>query len=224
MCGNAWKIRGRESVLHDEQQDTSTGAWKRFLEVVEDAAARQLESFSPAESLDPEDWHSIVTLPSTIAKLKSVKRFELYGSSLVRIPPEIGEMSALEGFVPYTSYRLHWFPYEITRCEKLKASLVSTRALYGNFKYRLAFPDLRADVNQNALKITRPSTCSVCNRPFSGERIKYRWISLQVATDVLPLLVYACSNQCVDRLPVPPDNYVKKPHLGGRSLEQPKRY
>ena len=58
----------------------------------------------------------------------------LYGSGLVRIPPEVGEMTALEDFDPYTSYRLHWFPFEITRCPKLKDSRVSTRALYGNFK------------------------------------------------------------------------------------------
>lgn len=39
----------------------------------------------------------------------------LYGSNLVRIPPEIGAMTSLEEFTPYTSYRLHWVPYEITR-------------------------------------------------------------------------------------------------------------
>lgn len=34
----------------------------------------------------------------------------LYRSNLVRIPPEIGAMTSLEEFTPYTSYRLHWFP------------------------------------------------------------------------------------------------------------------
>src|SRR4029450_7239360 len=73
-------------------------------------------------------------------------KLNLYGSSLVRIPPEIGEMESLKEFVPYPSYRLHWFPYEITRCTKLRNSTVSTRALYGNFKFPPAFPRLDADM------------------------------------------------------------------------------
>jgi hypothetical protein len=87
------------------------------------------ELSAPVEKLAPGEETQIVTLPSTIAKLKSVKRLFLYGSSLVRVPPEIGEMSTLEVFDSYTSYRLHWFPYEITRCPKLRHSRVSTRAL-----------------------------------------------------------------------------------------------
>lgn len=46
-------------------------------------------------------------------------------------------MSALTTFDPYTSRRLHWYPYEITRCANLRDSRVSTRDLYGNFKNRL---------------------------------------------------------------------------------------
>ncbi|MER7694405.1 hypothetical protein [Streptomyces sp. NPDC097610] len=46
----------------------------------------------------------------------------LYGSDLVRISPEIGTMTSLEEFTPYTSYRLHWFPYKITRRRKLTAA------------------------------------------------------------------------------------------------------
>ncbi|MDX2565372.1 hypothetical protein PV371_38115 [Streptomyces sp. TX20-6-3] len=67
----------------------------------------------------------------------------LYGSNLVRIPPEIGAMTSLEEFSPYTSHRLHWFPYEITRCWKLVRSTISTRSLFGNFKLRPPFPRLR---------------------------------------------------------------------------------
>lgn len=48
----------------------------------------------------------------------------------------------LLAFEPYTSYSLHWFPYELTRCMNLRDSTVSTRALYGNIKYRPAFPRL----------------------------------------------------------------------------------
>src|SRR4051794_934109 len=89
-----------------------------------------------------EKYNQIVVLPPTIAKLKSVKVLSLYRSNLVRIPPEIGEMTSLEEFDPYTSYRLHWLPYEITRCQNLKRSRVSPRALFGNYKYRPPFPRL----------------------------------------------------------------------------------
>jgi hypothetical protein len=220
-CGKAWSIRGREVRLHTEIQDTNSDAWKRLLDLVEYTAANRLEEFAPGRQLDSDAWQSIVTLPASIKRLTSVKRLMLYGSSLVRLPPEIGDMSELQEFDPYTSYRLHWFPFEITRCANLKQSRVSTRALYGNYKHRSPFPDLRTDASRTALQMTQPPVCSVCREPFSGPHVYHHWISLKVATDVLPLLVYACSKQCVDDLPSPPDNYVKKPHQGGRSLEQP---
>jgi hypothetical protein len=77
-----------------------------------------------------------------------VKVLKLYGSALVRIRPEIGEMAALETIDLYTSYRLHWFPFEITRCSRLRDSTVSTRALYGNYKYRPPFPPASAEHNR----------------------------------------------------------------------------
>jgi hypothetical protein len=49
----------------------------------------------------------------------------------------------LEVFEPYTSYSLHLFPYELTRCANLRDSTVSTRALYGNFNFRPPFPRLQ---------------------------------------------------------------------------------
>jgi hypothetical protein len=221
-CVNAWSVRGREVQLHTEQPDTTSEIWKRLLDLIDEAAETQAEIFQPRTALASEDWYTLATLPPTIRKLTSVKRMVLYGSSLVRIPPEIGEMEALEEFVPYTSYRLHWFPYEITRCKNLKKSTVSTRALYGNFKHRSPFPDLRTDTAKTALAISQPPACSVCNRPFASTPI-HRWISLPVATDVLPLLVYACSPSCIAALPHPPGNYVDHPHRGGRSVEQPPR-
>src|SRR4051812_27794233 len=133
------KARWSELKLHTEQQETARSGWARLLELIEAAAYDKREEFSPGREMRPGQWTQIVTLPPSIAKLKSVKHFILYGSSLVRIPPEIGEMTSLEQFTPYTSYRLHWFPFEITRCANLKRSTVSTRALYGNFKYRPPF-------------------------------------------------------------------------------------
>jgi len=126
----------QELSLHAEPQDTKCEAWHRLLDLIELAARDRRTTFSPGLEFEYDMWCQIVALPPTIAKLKAVKIFTLYGSNLVRIPPEIGEMSSLEEFDPYTSYRLHWFPYEITRCSRLKRSRVSTRALYGNFKYR----------------------------------------------------------------------------------------
>ena len=149
--------------------------------------------------------------------MKAVKRLRLYGSALVRIPPEIGEMSALEEFDPYTSYRLHWFPYEITRCPRLTDSRVSTSALYGNYKYRPPFPKLPQTNVDEAV----PAGCSVCGGKFPPAGPRQRWISLLVATDVLPLLVHACSDGCIARLPQPADGYVPSPHAGGNSVRQP---
>jgi hypothetical protein len=52
-------------------------------------------------------------------------------------------MTSLEEFHSDASCRLHWFPYEITRCRNLRRSRVSTWGLYGNSKYRPPFPQLR---------------------------------------------------------------------------------
>ena len=83
-------------------------------------------------------------------------------------------MTSLRAFEPYTSYRLHWFPYEITRCTQLRGSTVSTRALYGNFKFRPPFPRLTPPVPREHGPL-RP--CSVCDRPFEDlERFRV-WIS-----------------------------------------------
>jgi len=202
--------------LHDEVQDTAAPGWVKLLQLVEEAALDGRKRFVPLEGLTDEERLQIVTLPPTIAKLKKVQELFLYGSDLVRLPPEIGSMPALEVFEPYTSYALHWFPYEITRCKRLRSSCVSTRALYGNYKYRPAFPQLPALSAQ-----TTPASCSVCLGPFAPLGPLQYWISLQVGTDVLPLLVHACSTRCISKLPKPPEGYVQTPHEGGHTLKQP---
>lgn len=207
--------------FHTEPQDTECDAWLRMVEIVEEAAEDGRTVFWPSRELDPEDWARIVELPPSIARLRSVKALRLYGSHLVRIPREIGEMSSLEDLDVYTSHRLHWFPYEITRCRALRDSRVSTRSLYGNFKYRPPFPPLG--------KVDPPGRdprgrCSVCDLPLPDADIHLAWISLRIATDVLPLLVRACSQACVDQLPAPAKGYVQHPHTGGLSLEQPPTY
>ena len=218
-CFREWMMGPRrprsEPSRHLQEQDTGSSAWERLLELVEEAAADRREEFAPGPELG-EDWGQIMTLPRTISKLKHVKHLMLYGSGLMRIPPEIGDMTELHEFTPYTSYSLHWFPYEITRCRRLKDSTVSTRALYGNYKFKPPFPRLPSLADS----IT-PAGCSVCGGAFGGSGPQQWWISLRVATDVLPLLVHACSEACVRRLPAPAKSYAPSPHRGGPELKQP---
>jgi hypothetical protein len=93
--------------------------------------------------MSPQERRQVVTLPSSVGQLTAVKHLVLYRSSLVRLPAETGKMAGLEVFEPYTSPRLHWFSYELTRCPSLTSSTVSTRGITGNVKYRPPFPGLR---------------------------------------------------------------------------------
>jgi hypothetical protein len=94
--------------------------------------------------------------------------------------------------------------------------LFNTRCLYGNYRYRPPFPRLP----QISPALVH-ATCSVCGGPFSRGQIHQAWISLRVATDMLPLLVYACSEKCIEDLPKPAFGYLQRPHFGGLELEQP---
>ncbi len=207
----------RELQLHAELQDVQSDGWKLLLELVARAASRRSREFAPGLEMSPELWSQVSTLPPSISKLTSVRKLYLYGSHLVRLPTEIGDMVNLEELDLYTSYRLHWVPYEVTRCAKLSQSRVSTRALYGNYKYRPPFPKLGGD----AAKANLPAECSVCRQPLHRESVQQAWISLRVATDVLPLLVNACSDECIRRLPPPAKDYISQPHRGGIGLSQP---
>ncbi|WP_235502400.1 MULTISPECIES: leucine-rich repeat domain-containing protein [unclassified Kitasatospora] len=207
-CFDQVRVSNRRRVtFHQEQQDASSPAWQHLLAQIEEAAADGREEFRPLVEMSPQERRQIITLPPTIAKLTSVRHFVLYGSNLVRIPPQIGAMTSLEEFTPYTSYRLHWFPYELTRCPNLRRSTVSTRALYGNEKLRPPFPPLSSvparpsDFGAAAGGTDAVRTCSVCDEPFEAAGVRQAWLSLRVATDVLPLLVNACSNTCLRALP-----------------------
>jgi hypothetical protein len=202
--------------LHLEPQNTSTLGWTALLRLIDDAARDKREVFAPKKELGRDLWSDVVTLPNAIGALKRVKKLDLYGSNLLRIPPEIAGMEGLVEFVPYTSYGLHWFPYEITRCRNLRSSVVSTRALYGNYKYRPPFPSLDPVVAELV-----PVRCSVCTGDLDVARVQQLWISLRIATDVLPLLVNACSNACASSLPQPATGYIPFPHKGGHSASQP---
>ena len=203
--------------FHREPQDTRSAGWQHLLDLIDQAAADGRLEFAPLEQMTGAERAQVVTLPPTIARLKKVRHLRLYRSCLVRLPSGIGEMESLSELYLGNSYRLHWFPYEIVRCPALRRSEVSTRALYGNCKYRPPFP--RLDPDPTVPAATRP--CSVCRRPFVDRQEHRVWVTLRVATDDLPLLVNACSAACVDRLPAPPDGYVPRPHRGGVELEQP---
>lgn len=201
--------------FHTEVQDTDCEAWSALLSYIDDLADAGGAVFAPARELGRELWSQIVTLPASIARLERVESMALYGSHLVRIPPQIGAMKSLRSLDPYTSYRLHWLPYEVTRCLALSKSRFSTRTLYGNYKFRSPFPDLEVE------RGPEPEICSVCDQP--AEQFQQAWISLLVATDVLPLLVNACSKRCLESLPSPPQQYVPGPHRGGAGVQQPGR-
>lgn len=208
----------RISKIENDVQDRNSVAWKKLCDYVDKVAAESRDEFSPAEELGQELFAQIHTLPETISKLTKVKKVWLYGSKLKRIPPEIGQMEALEYFDPYTSYDLHWFPYEITNCKNLKNSRVSTRALYGNWKNRMGFPRL----THNPVRYSGNTVnCSVCGKTMTYEQTNQLWISLKVGRDVLPLLTNLCSTECEHKLPTPPKDYVQLAHKGGADLEQP---
>src|SRR5687767_3123573 len=95
-----FETAGARVVFHGERQDTSLAGWRRLLELIDEAAADGREVFRPLVELTGPERSDLVTLPATIAKLTRVKHLLLYGSPLVRIPPEIGAMTSLEVFEP----------------------------------------------------------------------------------------------------------------------------
>jgi hypothetical protein len=211
-------MNDRIHKIENDVQDRNSVAWKMLCDYVDKVATQESEEFSPLEELGQELFSQIHTLPETISKLKKVKKVWLYGSKLKRIPPEIGQMESLEYFDPYTSYDLHWFPYEISQCKNLKSSRVSTRTLYENYKNRMGFPRL---TNNPVRHLGDIVNCSVCGKTMTYEQTNQLWISLWVGTDVLPLLTNLCSSECEHKLPKPPEDYVQFAHKGGSELKQP---
>lgn len=211
-------MNNKISEIENDVQNTNSKAWKKLCAYIDEVAESNIDEFSPIEVLGKELFSEIFTLPETIAKLKNVKKVWLYGSNLKRIPPEIGKMESLEYFDPYTSYNLHWFPYEITNCKNLKDSRVSTRVLYGNYKNRMNFPDL----SHNPIRYNDgPVLCSICAKEMEYAQSNQLWLSLKVGTDVLPLLANLCSKECEEKLPMPQDQYVEYAHKGGSGMQQP---
>jgi len=156
--------------LHAEIQNTESEGWKALESLIDAAISQGAEQFAPGLEMPPELWRQIVTLPNSISKLTSVRKLYLYGGHLVRLPPEIGDMVNLEELDLYTSYRLHWVPYEVTRCRKLARSRVSTRALYGN--YNIA-PHFRSLVAMRLRRICRPNAACAASPSARSRFIRY---------------------------------------------------
>lgn len=228
-CFDQFHEQAREKgvYFHSERQDTSVPGWLHMLALIDEAAADGREVFKPLVEMSPEERRQVITLPPSIGSLTAVKHLVLYGSNLVRLPAEIGAMASLEAFEPYRSHRLHWFPYELTRCGNLKYSTVSTRSVFGNSKYRPPFPLLRqgllppAGIDPGLWGADAINSCSVCDSPFTERGVRQVWLSARVATDVLPLLVNACSDACVGALPPGAERHVRVPHSGGPDIVQP---
>lgn len=205
----AWcECLSAEAVLHDDAQNEDAPGWRKLLGHIADLQRGGAEEMNPS-MLTWEEMLDVVTLPPSIGELKSVTKVLFYGSHLRWIPPEIGAMESLQRLNAYTSYALHWLPYELTRCRQLSTSLMSTRGLFGNRKTRLPFPRLDAPI-----AALLPNTCSVCDGLFESPP-DLLWHTLYLGTDFVPLLIHSCSAECTAAVPDAPAGYSKRPHKGG---------
>ena len=205
-----------EVRLHVDEPHSSQKAWDEALEILDNAAKRGVVELNLGKEMHRENYLALHTLPDSIGDLKDLQKLVLYGSNLSTIPRAIAGCVNLRVFEPYTSYRLHWFPYEMRQCAKLKSSCISTRALYGNFKHRAPFPDLS---NNPWSWPTGGARCSVCG---AADRVlEQYWVSQAVASDVVPLLLSVCGEACLGRVGPTARNHVQGPHRGGLSIQQP---
>jgi hypothetical protein len=204
--------------MHSDAQDERVPGWSLLGNLVERVGRMNAPVFEPSAEIAWEDWIRVVTLPTEIASLTRVQEIRLYGSHLRRLPPEVGRMTSLESLDVYTSYSLHWLPYEITRCAHLRDSRMSTRALYGNRNTRLPFPRLT-----RPLEALLPLTCSVCDRSFGNQSPSLYWTTQWIGTDHVPLLIHSCSRSCTDSVPTAPAGFFPRPHKGGGGVGMPGR-
>jgi hypothetical protein len=214
-------VRSKKGVplvpnIHAEAQDQSVAGWGKVTNLIEQLARTAASILEPSAQIPWEDWMRVITLPPQVASLTHVVGIRLYGSHLRTLPPEIGRMTSLRELDIYTSYSLHWLPYEVSRCANLSVSRMSTRALYGNKKTRLPFPRLSRPIES-----LLPSSCSVCDQPFGERTPQLFWTTQRVGTDDVPLLVHSCSSACVDLIPSAPSGFFERPHKGGGGIGMP---
>jgi hypothetical protein len=217
---NSDKLKEAKKVLNEisqqikvrtDSQDRSSIGWENLLKLIDECESNDSIEFNPGHKLLPEEWKGIRSLPKDISKLKFIKHLMLYGSNLQRLPQEIGQLSSLEKFTPYTSYGLRWFPYEIIECKKLKESTVSTRALFGNRKNKKPFPIL----DSNPVKYHGGNKCSICKQNETQSIFEQYWISTHIGTDLLPLLAIVCSEECFSKIVNRHKDKFEELHKGG---------
>lgn len=75
-------MNNRISRIPNDVQDRNSVAWKRLCDYIEDVAKNGTDEFEPRAVLGDELFLQIYTLPESIAKLKKVKKMNLYGSNL----------------------------------------------------------------------------------------------------------------------------------------------
>ena len=211
---NEENIQWTEKHFHVDEPSKTERAWDIVREIIEKAKLNCTKELNLGKIMDRQDYKSLNTLPNTIGNLKDLEILILYGSDVSSIPPEISGCENLTIFEPYTSYRLHWFPYEIKYCKNLSKSCISTRALYGNFKYHPPFPNLRNTRWNWPQGIMH---CSICGTETNN--VTQYWISQKVATDVMPLLVSVCGNTCREIIGDGANGYAEKSHQGGVNIE-----
>lgn len=207
------ELSWNESEFHRDPPCSDDRVWAKIQEIIDQARRSGTEELDIGRVLGAEDYSKLRTIPSEIGALTGLKKLVLYGSNISYLPREIGNCENLVEFLPYTSYRLHWFPFEITQCKNLRKSCVSTRAIYGNYKLRTPFPDLSKTMWDWGIQC-----CSVCGK---NAKVDQYWVSQCVATDVLPLLVSVCGDSCLAKVGCGADGYVTRPHKGGLGIRQP---
>lgn len=153
---------------------------------------------------------------------------------LHHLPHEIGHLTKLKTLDVYTSYIIHYLPYEVTRCSGGKfylkhsirafylsstsgqplpalppfpSAVLSLRELAARVVVELELPtgSLPSDLLEY---IKKPQRCSVCDRIYCNTKFK-SWSSLWTA---FPLLAVTCSLKCANA--VPPANTNISPRDG----------
>ena len=207
-----------ESAFHLDPPFNSLRSWEIAQEIIDAHARKGSKELNLGKIMDRSDFMNLNTLPDNIGTLKDLEKLTLYGSNISSIPRAIAGCKKLQSFEPYTSYRLDWFPYEMKKCQKLAKSCISIRALYGNYKLRAPFPDL---TKLRWAWLPGTDYCSICEG--KSRPTEQYWLSQRVGTDVIPLLVSVCSEDCLEKAGSGEEGYVSKPHKGGLSLVQPSR-
>jgi len=213
-CPLGGSTSGYKALLHWVPQNTECEAWRKLVASIDRCSELRSATFDITQELTYPELLQITTLPPNIGDCVDLEHLGLYGTNITRLPPEIGNLRALQTFTPYTSHSLHWYPYELVHCGCLHDSTVSTRATYRHGSFE--FPRLRHE--RYPLEALDPSIwrdylaspsvprrpCSVCREPFEDYGHYRMWVSRTVATDTLALLVNACSQRCLDTVEADP--------------------